>query len=148
LKRLNLLLVLAVPVLSLQLVGCGQPRQATAAEAKPATVEHLAGAEPSRVTLTDEAAKRIDLQTATVAIETIGGSPREVIPYSAIVYDTGGKTWAYISPSPLTYVRHAIAVDHIEGDKAILSENLPANVSVVTVGTEELFGSESEFEEE
>jgi len=147
-KRLNLLLVLAVPVLCLQLAGCRQASPSPAPEEKPATVEHLQCAEPEKVTLTDEAAKRIDVQTAIVTTETIGGVQREVIPYSAIVYDTTGKTWTYLNPSLLTYVRHAIAVDHIEGDKAVLSENLPADASVVTVGTEELFGSESEFEEE
>jgi hypothetical protein len=145
--RVNLLLALAAPVLCLQLVACGPATAVTTAEAKPATVEHLEGAEPTRVTLTNEAAKRIDLQIATVGNEVVGGAPHAVIPYSAVVYDTNGKTWTYVNPAPLTFVRHAISVDHIEGDKVILAGGLAADTAVVTRGAEELFGTESEFDE-
>jgi hypothetical protein len=147
-NRVKLSLGLVMPILCLQLVACGPTTASPTAETKPAKVEHLDGAEPTRVTLTDEAARRIDLRVATVGHEMVGGAPRVVIPYSAIVYDTSGKTWTYINPTPLTFVRHAVSVDHIDGDKAILAENLTADTTVVTVGAEELLGTESEFEEE
>jgi|ERR1041385_3995140 hypothetical protein len=109
-------------------------------ETGPAKVEHLNGAEPTRVTLTQDAAKRLDIQTAKV--------DGDVIPYAAILYDTQGNTWVYTNPKPLTFVRSPITVDHIDGDKAFLSKGPSAGSLVVTTGAEELFGSETEFEEE
>ena len=50
------------------------------------------------------------------------GRERTVIPYAAILYDTQGNTWTYINSEPLTFVRHPITVDDIEGDEAFLSD--------------------------
>jgi hypothetical protein len=47
----------------------------------------------------------------------------------------------------LTFVRHALEVEAIEGNEAILSEGPPAGTLVVTVGTAELYGAEFEFQE-
>lgn len=118
-------------------------------ETKPATVEKdLPGPEPTRVTLTQEAAKRLDVQTAPVADAQVGGQQRSVIPYSAVLYDVNGAAWTWINSAPLTYVRHAIEIDRIEGDKAFLAKGLNPGAKVVTVGATELYGSEMEFEEE
>jgi len=132
-------------VAGLLLSACGQkPADIAVEEASPATVEHLNGAEPTRVTLTEDAAKRLDIQTAAVS----GAGTRKVIPYAAILYDTQGNTWVYTNPAPLIFVRSPITVDHIEGDQAFLSAGPSTGSQVVTVGSTELFGSESEFEEE
>lgn len=106
----------------------------------PAKVEHLNGAQPTRVTLTEQAAKRLDIQTAPAQGDTI--------PYAAVLYDTAGNTWVYINSNPLTYVRSPVTVDHIENGQAFLSKGLPDGSLVVTTGAEELYGSETEFEEE
>ena len=138
-------------VISLQLTGCRQTvvtAEDEEPESGPATVEHLDGAEPARVTLTEDAAKRLDVQTDTIRDKQVAGAQRKVIPYAAILYDTQGDTWTYANPKPLTYVRHRIAVDRIEGDLATLSDGPPAGTAVVTVGAAELYGSEIEFEEE
>jgi hypothetical protein len=135
----------------LPLASCKRAAESTAdedQEVKPATVEHLKGAEPARVTLTDEAAKRIDIQTAAVSGTQVAGQPRKVIPYAAVLYDSNGATWTWINPTPLTFVRHPIAIDSINGDKAVLSNGPDPGTLVVTVGAAELFGSEMEFEEE
>jgi hypothetical protein len=140
---------MALLVACMPLTGCKQSQEAVAAEeGGPAKVEHLDGAEPTRVTLTEDAAKRLDLQTAAARDLQVRGAMRNVIPYSAILYDTEGNTWTYTSPEPLVFVRHSIKVDFIDGEMAVLSEGLPAGTSVVTVGAEELYGSELEFEEE
>jgi len=76
------------------------------------------------------------------------GAQQKVVPYSAIVYDTQGNTWVYTSPEALTFVRSPVTVDYIDGDKAILLEGPPVDTAVVTVGAEELYGAEFEFEEE
>jgi hypothetical protein len=137
-------------VACLPLAACKKAEEAVAAgeESGPAKVEHMKGAEPTRVTLTEDAAKRLDLQTAVSRDVEVRGSMRHVIPYSAILYDTEGNTWTYTSPEPLVFVRHSIKVDFIDGEMAVLSEGLPAGTNVVTVGAEELYGSELEFEEE
>jgi hypothetical protein len=133
----------------LPLTACKKAEEAVAAEeGGPAKVEHLKGVEPTRVTLTEDAAKRLDLQTAATRDVEIRGAMRHVIPYSAILYDTEGNTWTYTSPEPLVFVRHSIKVDFIDGEMAVLTDGLPAGTNVVTVGAEELYGSELEFEEE
>jgi len=147
-KHNYLWMVVILSIASLQLTACGQTPATTAGEDKPALVEHLEGAEPTRVTLTEDAAKRLDLQTAAVRDMMVNGTQRTVIPYGAIIYDTEGNTWIYANPEPFIFVRHPITVDHIEGDEAILSDALPSGSRVVTAGAAELYGSELEFEEE
>jgi hypothetical protein len=49
----------------------------------------------------------------------------------------------YTNPEPLVFVRHAIVIDYIEGDLAILSEGPDAETAVVTVGAAELYGAET-----
>jgi hypothetical protein len=71
------------------------------------------------------------------------GTQQKVIPYEAVLYDTHGETWAYTRLEALTFVRHLIVVDYIEGDLAVLSEGPPAGTEVVTGGAGELFGAES-----
>lgn len=133
----------------LPLASCKHTAEAVAdEEGGPAKVEHLKGDEPTRVTLTQEAAKRLDLQTATVREMMINGAQRTVVPYAAILYDTGGNTWVYTSPEPLVYVRHRVVVDYIEGELAVLSDGPELGVAVVIVGATELNGAELEFEEE
>jgi hypothetical protein len=133
----------------LPLTSCKQTSEAAAdEEAGPAKVEHLQGDQPTRVTLTEEAAKRLDIQTATIRDMMVNGVQRRVIPYAAILYDTQGNTWTYTSPEPLVYVRYRIVVDFIDGEMAVLSDGPALGSAVVVVGAEELFGSELEFEEE
>jgi len=133
----------------LPFTGCKSAVEAVAdEEAGPAHVEHLKGDEPTRVTLTEEAAKRIDIQTAKVEDMTMHGVQRLVIPYAAILYDTNGETWVYTSPEPFVYVRHRIVVDYIEDELAVLSDGPAPGIAVVTVGATELNGAELEFEEE
>lgn len=133
----------------LQWTACRQNEEAPADEENGTVkVEHLDGAEPARITLSESAAKRLDIQTAPIRDDVIGGAQRQVIPYAAILYDTQGDTWTFTNPEPLTYMRHHIKVDHIAGDQVVLSEGPSTGTAVVTVGAAELYGSEIEFEEE
>ncbi len=142
-------MVVALLLACLLLSACGSAPADTATEENHAvTVEQLTGAEPTRETLTEDAAKRLDLQTAEVHDAELNGAKRTVIPYASVIYDTEGATWVYLNPEPLTFVRHPITVDDIKGDQAFLSDALPAGSAVVTVGVAELYGAESEFEEE
>ena len=109
----------------------------------PPQVEKIEGTELNRVVLTEEAAQRLDIQTAPVREEQVNGTQRKVIPYAAVIYDLKGETWTYTNPEPLTFVRQPITVDHIEGDKAVLSDGPAAGTEVVTVGVAELYGTDT-----
>jgi hypothetical protein len=146
-KRKDLFLGVLLVLVSLLLSACS-PKAEAPAEASPVQVEHLTGAQPTRITLTEDAIKRLDLQTDSVQVATVKGVEQTLIPYSSIVYDTSGRTWVYTTPQPGTYFRTGVQVESIDGDDAIVAPGLPSGTAVVTVGAEELFGSETEFEEE
>jgi hypothetical protein len=63
-----------------------------------------------------------------------------VIPPAAIVYDPSGRTYAFVSPAPLTFVEVPVVIDHIAGDSAYLLRGPRTGAKVVTVGAEELLG--------
>jgi hypothetical protein len=84
----------------------------------------------------------LGIETAEVSSEEIEGTPRQVIPYGAVIYDTKGATWAYTSPEPLTFVRQSITINAIDGDRAVLSEGPDDGTVVVSVGAPELYGTE------
>jgi hypothetical protein len=126
--------------------GCGSSgSKEEVGDAQPAKVTPIKGTDLSRVTLSADAAKRLGIATAVVAVQ---GSDRKVIPYDAVIYAADGHTFTYTSPKPLTYVRAPITVTDIRGDKAYLSAGPPAGTAVVTVGSQELFGTEYEVEED
>ncbi len=114
-----------------------------AGQSEPAYVEPIEGTSLSRIVLSEQAAKRIAVTTAPVADDASSGAPRKVIPYAAVIYSPNGETWAYTSPEPRVFVREAIGIERIEGDKAILTEGPAAGTEVVTVGGAELLGAES-----
>jgi hypothetical protein len=91
----------------------------------------------NRLTLTDKAVERLGLTTEKVT----KGSSLE-LPYGALIYDAAGKTWVYTSPEPRTYIRAAVTVDRITGDKVQLRTGPAAGTDVVTMGAAELFGAE------
>ena len=146
-KRMSLSLFMLVMIVALQLSACA-PVSPLEEEAKPVRLEPIAGTDVNNVILTADAAKRLDLQTMAVRQEEIKGTQRIVIPYAAVLYEANGNTWVYVNVKPLTFVRQAIVIDYIDSDQAILSKGPAADAVVVTVGAAELFGAESEFEEE
>jgi hypothetical protein len=132
------LLLLAV----LPLAACGGEDEAAAAD-EPATVELVEGSDDLyEITLTAEAAERVDLQTAVVRTEGEGADERTIVPYAAIVYEIDGETWVYTSPEDLKFVRERVVVEEIDGDRAVLTEGPAAGTEVVTVAVAELFGAE------
>jgi hypothetical protein len=110
----------------------------------PSHVEHIEGSELSRVTLSEKAAQRLGIETAAVSIEESDGQPRQVIPYSAVLYDPLGAAWTYTSPEPLTFVRQPITIETIDGDRAVLAEGPAEGTLVVSVGAAEVYGTEYE----
>jgi hypothetical protein len=134
-----LVLILATLLLS----SCGKAKhQPSASEQKPSTVEKIEGSEFSRVTLTQKAAERLDIQTAPVRLEQIDGKEYKTIPYAAVLYGPKSETWSYTNPEPLVYIRHSISIDHIAGDLAVLLAGPNVGMKVVVVGASLLYGAE------
>ncbi len=71
------------------------------------------------------------------------GSPKKVIPLSAVIYSADGKAWTYTVAEPLTFVRHAIEIDYVARDRAVLKEGPAAGTPIVTRGAAELWGVET-----
>jgi hypothetical protein len=122
-------------LVGLLLSACGSQIPVTGEKVAPSKLEPVEGTDLSRVILTEKAAERI-------GIETVVASGNEV-PYAAVIYDIEGNTWIYTNPAPFTFVREPILIDHIEGDMAILSDGLSSELTVVTVGVAELWGTET-----
>lgn len=137
---------IAAPILACCVTfGACKPAAVKATETKPAHVELIAGTELHKVTLTARAAERLDIKTDRVQDMMMGGAKRKVVPYAAVLYDARGETWVYTNPEPLVFIRHAIHVEYIRGDRAVLSQGPPTGAAIVTVGAAELFGAEFEI---
>jgi len=136
----------ALAALALPLGGCAKVKTEEEQGEKAARVEKIGDSGQSKVILLEEAAKRLGIETAPVSELD---AHHEAVPYSAIIYDAEGHSWVFTAPEDLNYVKAPIAIDHIDGDKAILTEGPPPGTKVVTQGAEELFGVEDgigEFE--
>lgn len=140
-------LVATMIVLTFALSACKEsPAEEEATSSDIATVEPIEGSDVARVTLTEEAAERIDVQTRPV--QAAGGHAELTIPYAAVLYDPAGDTWTYTSPDTLVFVRAPISVLRIDGDRALLTDGPAVGTEVVTVGAAELLGTEYEVGEE
>jgi hypothetical protein len=138
----NRWVLVALIVALLPLAACGGTDEGAAGGDEPARVEPVEGTDLSRVILTAKAAERLGIQTATVQNGAGTQAELTVMPYSALVYDTTGKAWAYTSPERLTFVRSRLTIDRIEEENIFLLDGPPPGTSVVTVGAAELYGTE------
>jgi hypothetical protein len=147
--RIAALPLVAALVLGVSACSGGQAEVGTEGY-RDAKVEPVQGTDLNRVTLSQQAADRLGIETAVVRAQRLtapgqAGSAtpaRKVIPYAAVIYDETGDTWTYTSQQPLTYLRQHIEIDFIEGDSAILSDGPAVGTTVVTVGAAELLGTE------
>jgi hypothetical protein len=134
--------LVAVGVLS---AACVRSPETVASEeaSSDVQVEAVEGSDLSRVTLTQIAADRLGIATAPVRkTSTPEHSTRTAVPFSAVLYDSDGKSWVYTNPEARTYVRESITVERVDGDLAYLRDGPKAGTAVVTVGVAELFGAE------
>ena len=129
---------------SLLLSACRAPAPAPHGGEEPSHIEHIDGTDLTRVTITERAAERIDLQTTEVFERVMprSGAPVTCVPYSSLIYDSDGKTWVYVSDQPRSFVREAVVIDYIVGDVAVLSTGPSVGTVVAAVGVAELYGTE------
>lgn len=135
-------MVILLIIVALQLVSCAAQTPESSTGNAPARVEPVAGADQNRVILTEQAAKRLGIETAPVRDAQVRGKLRKVVPYAAVFYDLKGLTWVYTNPEPLTYMRAPITIDFIDGESAVLSDGPSTGTIVVTTGSPELYGTE------
>jgi Cu/Ag efflux pump CusA len=128
-----------IPMVALLLSSCGGAVVDTyTIEHEPAVVESIDGADQVRITLEEQAAQRLQIDTAPVEEHPTGLA----VPSSAIFVDPEGTWWVYTNPEPLVFVRHEIGLEGDEGGVALFSSGPQAGTQVVTVGVPELYGLE------
>lgn len=142
--RLSRFTTVALIGAALALASCRPEKTATTYH--PARLDSTEVKGIMRVTLEARAAERIGLQTTEIREERMAGSGmRRVMPYGALMYDTKGKTWVFTATGPLSFVRQAVEVEDIQGDRVILTDGPPAGTVVVSVGAAELMGAEHKY---
>ena len=137
-RRTHMLLPILIAASALLVAACGQRAIETPAE-EPAVVDHVEGSDVARVTLTDEAAERIGIETARV---TAGAGGRTTVPLATVLYDATGQAWVYTNPEGHVFLRAPISVFDIRNGTAELSTGPASDTPVVTVGVAELYGTE------
>jgi hypothetical protein len=132
-------LVLLAPLCALLLLsGCRDVATEEEVGYEPSTVEPIEGSELSRVILTEDAARRIGLDTTPVTSR--GG--RTVVPESAVWVDVNGDEWVYTNPETLVFIRAQVVVDRYDEGSAFLSEGPASGTEVASIGVPQLIGSE------
>jgi Cu/Ag efflux pump CusA len=129
---------------ALGLAGCqtsasGAVSAEEEAIAAAATVEEDPEGGPSKLTLTEDSALRLGVETAPVE----GSAGALTIPYAAVVYDAEGDSWAFVQEEERVYRRAAIAIESVDGDTVRLTDGPPPGSEVVTVAAAELVGVEA-----
>ena len=87
-------------------------------------------------------------QRLRVQLAQKGGSERKTVPYSSVIYWIDGGAWVYTQVAPMTFVRAPIVIDEVDGNVAVLKSGPPAGTRIVSVGGEELLGTEFQIEGE
>ena len=101
-------------------------------------VEEVEGTELSRLTLSESAAERLDIQTVLVEAASEGS----VVPSAAVIIDPDGVYWVYANPDPFVFLRHEIRPVVEEGGQAFFVEGPEVGTAVVVIGVPELYGAE------
>ena len=109
------------------------------AKPKPVYLEEVSGSDLLKLTLTESAAERLDIQLAEVSTAPDGGL---VVPSAALIITPDGSHWVYTNPEPLVFLRHEIT-QVVEADfQAYFADGPPAGTQVVVTGVPELYGAE------
>jgi hypothetical protein len=131
---------LALAGAGLVLAGCSAP-PSNLVKSQPYEIEEIEGSDIKRVKLADEIAANIDLQTAPAKAE----GQHVVVPHESLIYNPEGQAFVYTRPVPETYVRAAVKVDRVVGERVLLFEGPAPGTAVVTVGSAELLATEYEI---
>lgn len=112
----------------------------------PPTADPLTSSTHLYYALTDHRSTLRPMQRVTVAIPTSGKSTNTLtLPWSAVVFDIYGGSWVYVQKSNHTFERKRVFIDHVDGQRAFISEGPAEGSKVVMNGALELFGVETGF---
>jgi hypothetical protein len=134
----------ALAVITSGASGCSEAGASN--EENPETavmVEEGGEDQPARLIVSERAEERLGLRTEPVRALTGQPGVTEVVSYTAVVYDSDGKSWAFSSPAPRTYVRVPIDIASITDQTVQLKSGPPVGTQVVVVGAPELVGAEA-----
>lgn len=135
--------ILAIAVAG-SLSACNEVEKSEKEHYQPATVKPLPGDDERKiVTLTQEGADRIVLQTGSVEEK----GRHVTIPYDALLYEKDGATFVYTNPKGLTFVPTHIEVDRVVGNRVLLKHGPRPGTKVVTQGAQQVHGAELEYGE-
>ena len=126
------------------LAGCASPASSVA-QSPTSELVTLPGTATPSVVLTPLGAQRIGLETAPVSAGPGGAA---TFPYPALLYEPNGQTAVYVSTGTLTYTRHFVKVDAINGGQVTVTSGVTPGERVVTDGAEELLGVQNGVGEE
>lgn len=101
---------------------------------EPGHVEHVEGSDIARVSITEDAARRLDVQVDTVEVN----GHHRTVPREAIFVDPHGVWWVYTTEEPLVFVREQVELVEERDGVAYLSSGPEAGTEVVTIGVAEL----------
>jgi multidrug efflux pump subunit AcrA (membrane-fusion protein) len=130
----------ALVALVFLMVGCSALSNAKTEKPHAMTLEKGTDGAANRITLTQKAVERLELQVAKVS--SAPGNKLQV-PSEAVFYDSNGSTWVYANPAPLVFMRHPVALERISGKNAVLSSGPAIGSSVATTGVPELQGADA-----
>jgi hypothetical protein len=120
------------------LAGCAEIESPTVDAYEPAMLESTGPDKPITVTLTDEAERRVELQTSLI----MAHGNDLVVDHTALLYDRVGKPFVFTVVAPHRYVRAGVVVEEVVDGQVTLTSGPPAGTQVVTVGAVELWGAE------
>ncbi|MET0415481.1 MAG: hypothetical protein ABW022_05615 [Actinoplanes sp.] len=93
---------------------------------------YFIGTTPARqLTLRASNAESPGYQKATVALQTIAGVARSVVPRAAVVHALSGD-WIYTNPKPNLIIRRSVTVLRTTATVAVLSDGPPIGTPIVT----------------
>jgi hypothetical protein len=110
-------------------------------ESYPYKVEPIKGSDVQRVTMADETAALLPVETTTVR----RAGKRKVVPHEALIYNPDGGSFVYTKPKSETYVRAPVKVVRVDDEKAVLSDGPRTATTIVTTGAAELLATEYEI---
>ncbi len=160
-NRRYLVAAIFAAILAAPLGGCGSSTSPPIPQS--ARLEPVPGSAAGKIVLSSLGAQRIGLTTAktrgipaprptvTTGVTKSGrrrrivvpprpGGPTVMIPYSSVIYDPSGRTYAFVMIAQLTYAEVPITVDRVTGNVAYLLKGPRAGAPVVSTGAEELYG--------
>jgi hypothetical protein len=147
------ILALALVAAAFGAAACGEVEESSSSSSDdPAHLEPIEGSSFKRVVLVPRAVERLGIKTAEVrpaspqekeGLGAVNLPGRNAIPFEAVLYDKTGAPFTYTNPKEREYVRHAITLDGIKNNVAVMSAGPPPGAWVVTVGGIELYGAET-----